>query len=137
MDIVTQNNKAKVTINCASWADMNLLKQEAFKCIDVRNFNFDFSNTAGFINFCMEILIKAETSDSFNNALFRCLKNCLWDGYVSITEQLLQDKPEIIEDYYEIASNCIEVNLRPFFKSLRTEFLRRFQMMTSKNPKQE
>lgn len=135
MQIITQNNKAKVTINCASWADMNLLKQEAFKCIDVRDFKFDFSDTAEFINFCMEILIKAETSESFNYALFRCLKNCLWDDYISITEQLLQDKPEIIEDYYEIASNCIEVNLRPFFKSLVTEFSRRFQAQTQNNQK--
>lgn len=129
MQIITQNNKAKVTINRASWADMNLLKQEAFKCIDVRDIKLDFSDTAEFINFCMEILIKAETSETFNYALFRCLKNCLWDDYISITEQLLQDKPEIIEDYYEIASNCIEVNLRPFFNSLVTEFKRRFQQI--------
>lgn len=129
MQIITQNNKTKVTINRASWADMNLLKQEAFKCIDVHNVNISFDNTADFINFCMEILIKAETSETFNYALFRCLKNCLWDDYISITEQLLQDKPEIIDDYYEIASNCIEVNLRPFFKSLVTEFKRRFQQI--------
>ena len=129
MQIITQNNKTKVTINRASWADMNLLKQEAFKCIDIRDIKFNLTDTAEFINFCMDILIKAETSESFNYALFRCLKNCLWDDYISITEQLLQDKPEIIDDYYEIASNCIEVNLRPFFKSLVTEFKRRFQQM--------
>ena len=129
MQIITQNNKVKVTINRASWADMNLLKQEAFKCIDIRDIKFNLTDTAEFINFCMDILIKAETSESFNYALFRCLKNCLWDDYISITEQLLQDKPEIIDDYYEIASNCIEVNLRPFFKSLVTEFKRRFQQM--------
>lgn len=134
MDIVTQNNKAKVTINCASWADMNLLKQEAYKCIDVHNMpDFNSMDNASFLTFWAELLIKAETSDTFNNALFRCLKNCLWDGYVSITEQLLQDKPEIIEDYYEIASNCIEVNLRPFLKSLRTEFLRRLQTQNGNN----
>lgn len=135
MQIITQNNKAKVTINRASWADMNLLKQEAFKCIDVRDIKLDFSDTAEFINFCMEILIKAETSETFNYALFRCLKNCLWDDYISITEQLLQDKPEIIEDYYEIASNCIEVNLRPFYKSLVTEFKRRLASLTQDNQK--
>ena len=133
MQIVTQNNKVKVTINRASWADMNLLKQEAFKCIDVKDVKFDFANMADFLTFCIEILIKAETSESFNYALFRCLKNCLWDDYISITEQLLQDKPEIIEDYYEIASNCIEVNLRPFMKSLRTEFLRRFPAQNINN----
>lgn len=134
MNIITQNNKVKVTINRASWADMNLLKQEALKCIDINNVTLPNSD-AEFINMCASLLIKAETSQTFNEALFRCLKNCFWNESISITEQLLEDKPEIIDDYYEIASNCIEVNLRPFFKSLVTEFSRRFQTPIQDNLK--
>lgn len=133
MQIITQNNKIKVTINRASWADMNLLKQEALKCLDIKNISFDFTNQVEFIDMCASLLIKAETSQTFNEALFRCLKYCNYDDAIPITEQLLEDKPQLIEDYYEIASNCIEVNLRPFFKSLVTEFKRRFKLPTQDN----
>ena len=131
MQIITKNGNVKVTINRASWADMNILKQEALKCIDVNNFNFSVKSEADFINACFELVIKAETSDSFNKALFKCLRNCLYEDSISITEQLFEDKPELIEDYYEIASNCVEVNLRPFFNSLITEFKRRLASLTS------
>lgn len=133
--MITQNSKSNITINRASWADMNLLKQEALKCINVKNLDFNISSEVDFINVCAELVIKAETSSTFNEALFKCLKYCLLDDALPITEQLLEDKPQLIEDYYEIASNCVEVNLLPFYKSLITEFKRRLTSLTSDNQK--
>lgn len=135
MQIITKNGNVKVTINRASWADMNVLKKEALKCIDINNFNFNMKSEVDFINSCFDLVIKAETSETFNRALFKCLKNCLYEDSISITEQLFEDKPQLIDDYYEIASNCIEVNLRPFFKSLVTEFKRRLATLTQDDQK--
>lgn len=78
--------------------------------------------TTGALDAIIKVLIAADTSSDFEKALFECLKHCLYDEFYPINEKLFEDKPEAIEDYYEIVAKCIEENLRPFFKSLVTAF---------------
>ena len=72
-----------------------------------------------------EVLFTVENSNEVEKALFECLKSCYLDDNgvkIKITPPLFDEKPELREDYYEIVVKCAEENLRPFFKSLVTEF---------------
>lgn len=127
MEFVTSNNQKKVVINTASFKEMNALKKEAMKCIqqiaDAGLLdNVKDLSTATALDAIIKVLISADTSPDFEKALFDCLKHCLYDEFYSINEKLFEDKPEAIEDYYEIVAKCVEENLRPFFKSLVTAF---------------
>ena len=110
------------------------MKKEAFKCLsktkaiekikDLKNIELStlFSELAN-------LLVEADTSDGFNNAVMECLSVCICDDTHAITEQYFNDCPALWEDYYEIVSKCVEVNLRPFFKSLSSELQARFNQI--------
>ena len=125
MEFITNNGQKKVIINTATFKEMCNLKKEAMKCIqqasEVLNDLKDITTT-GALDAIIKVLIAADTSSDFEKALFECLKHCLYDEFYPINEKLFEDKPEAIEDYYEIVAKCIEENLRPFFKSLVTAF---------------
>ena len=141
MEFITTNGQKKVTINVASFKEMCALKTEAMKCLqnaDLSGLVKGADNKSQMLDGIVNILIAADTSETFNNALFRCLGRCVYDEFHSITPQFFEDKPEAIEDYYEIAAKCIEVNLRPFFKSLVTAFKANMEKMGSiESQKQE
>ncbi len=141
MEIITQNSNKTIVIKAASFQDAINLKKAAAKCLldaqIVKNLDFQGLDIASLIDKLAEVLFSAEMSDTFEKALFECLKDCYIDenGIKNkITQQLFDEKPELREDYYEIVSKCIEVNLRPFFKSLATEFKTRFNQMGKNLP---
>lgn len=141
MEIITQNGQKTIEIKTASFQDAINLKKAAAECLleadIVKNADFKGLDLTLLIDKIAELLFKAETSDKFEKALFECLKVCYLDenGIKNkISPQLFDDKPELREDYYEIISKCIEVNLRPFFKSLATEFKARFKQIADNLP---
>lgn len=135
MEFITTNGKKKVTIKVATFKEMCELKTEAMKCLLVAGRN-DLINLQGIdkskaLESILEVLIAADSSEDFNKAVFKCLGRCTYDEFYTITPQFFEDKPEAIEDYYEIVAKCVEVNLRPFFKSLVTAFKANMDKMTS------
>ena len=125
MEFISTNGQKKVTINAAPFKEMCALKSEAMKCLmstDLDLGNIQNTDTTKVLDAVVGILIAADTSPTFEQALFKCLGHCVYDGFFTITPEFFNDKPEAIEDYYEIVAKCIEVNLRPFFKSLVTAF---------------
>lgn len=131
MEFIAKNSGKKVKIIPASFQKAIALKKEAFKCLnktnslekikDLKNIDMNtlFSEIAN-------LLVEADTSDGFYNSVMDCLGVCICDDTHAITEQYFNDVPELREDYYEIVSKCVEVNLRPFFKSLASELKTRF-----------
>lgn len=134
MEFITQNGQKEVKIVAAPFKVATKLKQEAMKCASkLEDFkvlepnNLQSLNSEKLIDSLVQLLINFDASEDFEKAVFDCLSYCIYDGFNKISFQLFDDKPEIREDYYEIVSNCIEVNLRPFFKSLATALKIRFQ----------
>lgn len=141
MEITTQNCALTVVIKAASFHDAIGLKKAAAKCLldagVIKNLDFKGLEIASLFDKIAELLFNAETSNEFERALFECLKVCYIEenGIKNkITAQLFDEKPEIREDYYEIVAKCVEVNLRPFFKSLLTEFKTRFALIVENPP---
>ena len=134
MELITKNGNKKFIINFAGFKNAVKLKNAAADFLLKNGVHknlgdFKEANIASLLDKVFELLLSAETSDKFNDALFGCLESCIYDETFKINKQLFDDKPEIIEDYYEIVSNCIEVNLRPFFKSLVAELKTRLNQI--------
>lgn len=131
MEFIAKNSGKKIKIIPASFQKAVNLKKQAFKCLnntkalekikDLKNIELTalFSELAN-------LLVEADTSDGFFKAVMECLSVCICDDTHAITEQYFNDCPTLWEDYYEIVSKCVEVNLRPFFKSLASELQTRF-----------
>lgn len=141
MDIITQNGNKNITIKAAGFQDAMNLKKAVAKCLldagIVKNLELQGLELAALIDKIAELLFSAEMSDDFSKAVFECLKYCyIEDNGIKnkITPQLFDEKPELREDYYEIVSKCVEVNLTPFFKSLVTEFKTRFNRIAENQP---
>lgn len=141
MEFVTQNGQKTVEIKEASFKDSADLKKAVLKSlkdtgIDLNNLeNIQNSNI---IETITQLLLNIDMSEEFEKALFKCLENCIYDKFYKITPQFFDDKPEVREDYYEIAANCVEVNLRPFFKSLVSALRQKFKTIQKENtPEQE
>lgn len=143
-EFVTKNSKKIVKIIPASFKDAIALKKEMLKSLKdagiIKGITLDSLKNlevADIINSVATLLISMDISETFDNALFNCLKVCIYDNKHSITQQLFDDIPELQEDYYEIVSKCCEVNLRPFFKSLVSELSTRLNQLELDIPKQE
>lgn len=141
MEIVTQNGNKNITIKAAGFQDAINLKKAVAKCLldagVVKNLELQGLEFVTLIDKIAELLFSVEMSDDFNKAVFECLKYCYIEenGVKNkITPQLFDEKPELREDYYEIVSKCVEVNLAPFFKSLVTEFKTRFNQIAKDLP---
>ena len=134
MEFIAKNSGKKIKIIPASFQKAINLKKEAFKCLSKTNAlekikdlkNIELNTLFGEI---ANLLVEADTSDGFNAALMECLSVCICDDTHAITEQYFNDCPALWEDYYEIISNCVEVNLRPFFRSLASELQTRFSQI--------
>lgn len=140
MDFITQNGQKEVKITPASFAAASNLKKAAMQAIDTKNIkidNLDEIKLSKFLDLIINSIINLDTSDFFEKAIFECLSVCIYDGFYKITPQLFDDKPEIREDYYEIVTRCAEVNLRPFFKSLVSEFKTRLQTIKQEDQKSQ
>jgi hypothetical protein len=131
MEFIAKNSGKSIKIVPASFKVAMNLKKEAFKCLNRTNALEkvkDLKNIelATLFSELANLLVEADTSDGFNKAVMECLSVCICDGSHAITEQFFNDTPALWEDYYEIVANCVEVNLRPFFKSLASELQTRF-----------
>nr|DAT18305.1 MAG TPA: tail assembly chaperone protein [Caudoviricetes sp.] len=135
MNFITQNGQKEVIINAASFKDASNLRKAVMKSIIESDFakNLDKNaletlNLTSILDVGLKLIFNADTSENFEKAIFECLKVCLYENK-KITLQLFDDITEAREDYYEIVSKCCEENLRPFFKSLVTEFQARLKLL--------
>lgn len=76
----------------------------------------------GCIDFIKNVLIGAETNIEIENAINDCLSYCTYKTVEQITPELFNKEPSAREDYYEIIISCVEENLKPFIKSLASEW---------------
>lgn len=142
MEFVTQNG-TEINIVTAPTRSVMRLKREVMKHLKNRGIvdNLDSGNLLNLkLDDVLNLLIDIDTSEEFEKAIFECLKVCIYDTNgkkLRISEQLFDDIPEAREDYYEIIAKCCEVNLRPFFKSLVSQFLILFPTKQNENQKQE
>lgn len=137
MEFKTQNGNILVEIVPASFRDASNLKKAITKGL-VGSHLLDGVNTTNLLDIkidsIIQVLVNIDSSDEFERAVMECLKCCIYDKGVNnlkITSQLFDDIPSAREDYYEIITKCCEVNLRPFFKSLATEFKTRLSQLTN------
>lgn len=132
IDFVTKNSGKRIKIIPASFKNACKLKVEAMKCLkdsgvlDKLKENVGNIQISTILKELATLIISLDTSEGFNNAVMDCLSVCICDNSHAITEQYFNDCPELWEDYYEIVTKCVEVNLRPFFKSLSSELSTRF-----------
>lgn len=135
MNFITQNGQKEVIINAASFKDASNLRKAVMKSIIESDFAksldknaLETLNLTSILDVGLKLIFNADTSENFEKAIFECLKVCLYENK-KITLQLFDDITEAREDYYEIVSKCCEENLRPFFKSLVTEFQARLKLL--------
>ena len=128
-EIKLQNSGKMLIINTASTAEVKYLKNVLLEEIkkypiglkllgsteSVFDKQVDFTSVFDFIK---NVLISVDISETAENAIFECLKHCVYDRTHKITLDLFDEIEEAREDYYEIIFACIEENLRPFIKSL-------------------
>lgn len=132
-DFNTQNTGNRVIINPAPYKTVLNLKKVLLKEIKQNSLGlkitgaedniFDKSlDFTGVIDFLKNAIIGADISDEVYSAIMECLKNCTYNTTERIDENLFDKMPEAREDYYEIVIACIEENLKPFIKSLASQW---------------
>lgn len=139
MEFLTQNTNVNIEITPASFKDASNLKKAVAKGLIGKDLGFNNSLMDIKLDSILQLLVDIDTSDEFEKAVMECLKCCLYDKggkNLKITPQLFDDIPAAREDYYEIVTKCCEENLRPFFKSLASEFKNRLAMIPEENLKQ-
>lgn len=147
MNIITKNSGIEIEIKPSSFKDASKLKKAALKCLQEIGILKDIDlqslrniNIATMIDKAIDVLLSVDISDDFEKQLFECLKSCTVENNGiknKITYELFDEIAELQEDYYEIASKCIEVNLRPFLKSLVSEFNSRLKIPKEENQQSE
>lgn len=132
-DFETKNTGARVVINPAPYKTVINLKKVLLKEIQNNSIGLKVQNNGnnvlektidftGCIDFIKNILIGFETSTEVENAINECLAYCTYKTVNKITPALFDKEPDAREDYYEIIIACIEENLKPFIKSLVSEW---------------
>ena len=128
-EITLQNSGKTLIINTASVEEVKYLKNVLLEELkkyplglkllgntaSVFDKQVDFTSVFDFIK---NVLISIDISEMAENAIFECLKHCVYDKTHKVTMDLFNEVEEAREDYYEIILSCIEENLRPFIKSL-------------------
>lgn len=141
MEFVTQNGGVTVEVKAASFKDASNLKKAVAKGLKGNNLGLDGANISDIkLDSIIQLLIDIDTSEDFERALLECLKYCIYDKggkNLKINVNLFDDIPEAREDYYEIITKCCEENLRPFFKSLVSEFNHRLATIPSESQTQK
>lgn len=115
MEFKTREGQAQVVINEASMKSVIKLKNAIVR--ELTNSNLTLEDLEGFNAYAMQVL---DSSEAVYRAVFECLERCTYNG-IKINEDLFENV-SYRPDYYEIIVNCLEVNLRPFFKSLNSMF---------------
>ena len=131
-DFEAKNTGNRIVINPAPYKTVLNLKRVLLNEIKNNSIGLKISadktvlektiDFTGCIDFIKNILIGAETNIEIENALNDCLSYCTYKTVHKITPELFDNEPEAREDYYEIIVSCIEENLKPFMKSLVSEW---------------
>lgn len=141
MEFVTQNGGVTVEVQAALFKDASNLKKAVAKGLKGNSLGLDGTNISDIkLDSIIQLLIDIDTSEDFERALMECLRSCIYDKggkNLKINMNLFDDIPEAREDYYEIITKCCEENLRPFFKSLVSEFNHRLATIPSENQEQK
>lgn len=141
MEFITQNGQVAIEIKPASFKEASRLKRAVAKGISGKDLGLSGDSLLDIkIDSIFQLLMDIGTSDEFEKSVMECLKCCIYDKggkNLKITEQVFDDFPEAREDYYEIVSKCCEENLRPFFKSLVSEFKTRLAKAEKQDQEQE
>lgn len=139
MEFTTKNGKVAIEIITSSFKDAVRLKKAVAKGLKGLNLSNDASSLMELkLDSILQLLVDIDTSEEFETAIMECLKCCIYDKggkNLKINMQLFDDIPEAREDYYEIIAKCCEENLRPFLKSLVSEFNNRLETIPNGNPK--
>ena len=139
MEFTTQNGQVVIEIKPASFKEASRLRRAIAKGLTGKDLGFGaVSFTDIKIDSIFQLLLDIGTSEEFEESVLECLKCCIYDKggkNLKINAQLFDDIPEAREDYYEIVTKCCEENLRPFLKSLVSEFKTRLATI-SENPVQ-
>ena len=128
-EIKLQNSGKTLIINTATVEEVKYLKNvllEEFKkyplglkllgnTASIFDKQVDFTSVFDFIK---NVLISVDISETAEDAIFECLKHCIYDKTHKVTLNLFDEVEDAREDYYEIILACIEENLKPFIKSL-------------------
>jgi hypothetical protein len=128
-EIKLQNTGKVLIINTATTAEVKYLKNALLEELkqyplglkllgntqSIFDKQVDFTSVFDFIK---NVLISIDISETAENAIFDCLKHCVYDKTHKVTQELFDEVEEAREDYYEIIFACIEENLKPFIKSL-------------------
>lgn len=109
---------AKVVINSAPWRDAKQLKKAIEREIMVGGLN-------------IPTILMVDSSDAVDAALWPCLARCLRNDQ-KIVEMTFDDLEARI-DYYDIALECIKVNLGPLAERLRSK-LQEFGLLKTQAP---
>lgn len=137
MEFISQNGNVAIDIKPASFKEACNLKKAVAKGLMGKDLGLGNANLMDIkLDSILQLLVDIDTSDDFEKAILECLKCCVYDKggkNLKITAQLFDDIPEVREDYYEIITKCCEENLRPFFKSLASEFKTRLAMIPEGN----
>ncbi len=113
MESFKAKSGAEIKINIAPWADAKQLKKAVQKEV---KFTGEDLNLKWFI----EQIFQIDGCDAFEYALWACLKHCTRDN-ARITPEIM-DTEEGRNDYVEIVSACVQVNLGPLVESLLLKF---------------
>lgn len=128
-EIKLQNSGKMLIINTATTAEVKYLKNALLEELkqyplglkllgntqSIFDKQVDFTSVFDFIK---NVLISIDISETAENAIFDCLKHCVYDKTHKVTQDLFDEVEGAREDYYEIIFACIEENLKPFIKSL-------------------
>lgn len=128
-EVKLQNSGKMLIINTATTAEVKYLKNALLEELkqyplglkllgntqSIFDKQVDFTSVFDFIK---NVLISIDISETAENAIFDCLKHCVYDKTHKVTQDLFDEVEEAREDYYEIIFACIEENLKPFIKSL-------------------
>lgn len=135
----TTANGVTVKINVADFITSMMLKKavvEAVKDSDVDIASVDLENLkVGAIDSILQIILTADCSDKVNDAIFKCLARCTYNGE-KITKDIFENV-KARENYYEIVIACLKENLTPFFKPLFSKLSELQEKMIPSDPKQK
>jgi len=113
MTEIKTTSGASVVINIAPWEDAKRLK----KAIERELANAGIKlNMQSDVSELLSALLRVDSSDDVDAALWPCLARCTRNGSKIIPGMF--DDSEARMDYYDIVSACIQENLRPLVESL-------------------
>lgn len=118
----------KIVVNCSSMHNVKKLRKAL--AVELKKVNIDvgdpknlaelsgtFKDTNKWINIFKDVLLGLETSETFDNIIMECMKDCTYDN-IMITETFFDDKPEARQDYDRIVMEVVKENLAPFLKGV-------------------